>query len=250
MSYQTLIYQKKGQVATITLNRPDENNVINTELAMALADVCAEINQDQEIRAVTITGAGKVFSVGTDWSNHPADIDLWSVATTISQLNCPVIAAINGDALGQGLELALACDLRIAAETARFGLPGITSGIIPFDGGTQRLPRLVGRARALEMVLLGEPISSGEAHRTGLVHKVVTRKELLPVVNDIAHKIAASAPLALRYAREAVDKGLELSLDNGLRLETDLYALLQTTGDRTEGITAHLNKRPPQFKGK
>jgi len=250
MSHQTLLYQKKGQVATVTLNRPDENNAINTGLAMALADVCAEINQDQEIRAVTITGAGKVFSVGTDWSNHPADIDLWSVATTISQLNCPVIAAINGDALGQGLELALACDLRIAAETASLGLPGITAGIIPFDGGTQRLPRLVGRARALEMVLLGEPVSAGEAHRIGLVHKVVAIKELLPAVNEIAQKIAVGAPLAMRYAREAVDKGLELTMDNGLRLETDLYALLQTTVDRTEGITAHLNKRPPQFKGK
>jgi len=250
MSHQPLIYQKKGRVAIITLNRPDENNAINTEMAMALADVCAEINQDQEIRTVTITGAGKVFSAGTDWSNQPADTDLWSVATTMSQLNCPVIAAINGDALGQGLEMALACDLRIAAETARLGLPGITSGIIPADGGTQRLPRLVGRAKALEMVLLGEPVSAGEAHRTGLVHKVVAINELLPVVNEIAQKIAASAPLALRYAREAVDKGLELTLDNGLRLETDLYALLQTTGDRTEGITAYLNKKPPQFRGK
>ena len=250
MSYQTLIYQKKGRVVTITLNRPDENNAINTEMAMALADVCAEINQDRQIRVVTITGAGKVFSVGTDWGNYPEDIDLRSAATAISRLNCPVIAAINGDALGQGLELALACDLRITAETARLGLPGITSGILPFDGGTQRLPRLVGRARALEMILIGEPIGAGEACRTGLVHKVVTVNELLPVVNDIAQKIAASAPLALRYAREAVDKGLELTLENGLRLETDLYALLQTTGDRTEGITAYLNKRQPKFKGK
>lgn len=150
MPYRTISYQKSGGVGIITLNRPKANNAINIELATALADICSEINQDQEIRVVTITGAGEMFSVGTDWGNSPVmpgknretsppeekGAELWSVATAVSRLDCPVIAAINGDALGQGLELALACDLRIAAETARLGLPDIASGLIPGDGGT------------------------------------------------------------------------------------------------------------------
>ena len=250
MSYQTLTYQRAGQVGIITLNRPEVNNAINLEMAQAMADLCSEINHDQEVRVVTITGAGEAFSVGTDWSRPSEGIELQSVATAVSKLNCPVIAAINGDALGQGLELALAGDLRIAAETARLGLPYITSSLIPFDGGTQRLPRLVGRAKAMEMVLLGEPLSARESYRIGLVNKVVQSEELLPVVNDMAQRMAASAPLALRYAKEAIYKGLALTMEQGLRLETDLYTLLQTTEDRAEGITSFLEKRHPKFKGK
>ena len=264
MPYRTISYQKSGGVGIITLNRPEANNAINIELATALADICSKINQDQEIRVVTITGAGETFSVGADWGNSPAtpgkncetpppwekEAELWSVATAVSRLDCPVIAAINGDALGQGLELALACDLRIAAETARLGLPDIASGLIPGDGGTQRLPRLVGRAKALEMILLGELISAREAYRIGLVSMVVQSKELLPVVNDMAQRMASSAPLALRYVKEAVYKGLDLTLEQGLHLETDLYTILQTTGDRAEGITSFLEKRQPKFKGK
>ena len=264
MSYQTISYQKSGGVGIITLNRPEANNAFNIELATAMADVCSEINQDQEIRVVTVTGAGETFSIGTDWSNPPAmpgknretpprwesGAKSWSVATAVSRLDCPVIAAINGDALGQGLELALACDLRIAAETANLGLTHIASGFIPWDGGTQRLPRLVGRAKAMEMLLLGETVSAREAYRLGLVNKVVQLKELLPVVNDMAQRMASSAPLALRYVKEAVYKGLDLTLEEGLRLETDLYAILQTTEDRAEGITSFLKKRQPKFKGK
>ena len=250
MSQMTLTYHKRGQTGIITLNRPEVNNAINTELALAMADVCSKINRDQDIRVVTITGAGEAFSVGTDRSSPPEKIELLSVATEVSKLNCPVIAAINGDALGQGLELALACDLRIAAETANLGLPDIASGIIPSDGGTQRLPRLVGRARAMEMILLGELLDAREAYRIGLVNKVVQPEELLPVVNDMAQRMAANAPVALRYAKEAINKGLELTMEQGLRLETDLYTLLHTTEDRTEGITSFLKKRRPKFKGK
>jgi len=264
MSYQTISYQKSGGVGIITLNRPEVNNAFNIELATAMADVCSEINQDREIRVVTVTGAGETFSVGTDWSNPSAmpgknretsppwesGAKSWSVATAVSRLNCPVIAAINRDALGQGLELALACDLRIAAETAHLGLTDIASGLIPWDGGTQRLPRLVDRAKAMEMLLLGETVSAREAYRLGLVNKVVQLKELLPVVNDMAQRMVSSAPLALKYVKEAVHKGLDLTLEQGLRLETDLYAILQTTEDRAEGITSFLKKRQPKFKGK
>lgn len=254
MHYETVVYQKREQIGGITLNRPEANNAINTRLAEELFDICSEVGQDEEVRVVTITGAGEAFCAGTDWSSflpsETALTKLLSVAGAVAKLGCPVIAAINGDALGQGLELALACDLRIAAETARLGLPQIASGFIPWDGGTQRLPRSVGRAKAMEMILLGEPISAREAYRVGLVNKVVTLEELLLIVADMAQRMASGAPLALKYAKEAIGKGLGLTLEQGLRLEADLYALLQTTQDRTEGIRAFREKRQPKFKGK
>jgi len=250
MSSQTVIFKKVGQLGVVTLNRPEASNRINMALAGALADVCAEINQDPEIRVVIITGAGESFSEGMDRGDSSSETTLWSVATPVDSLGCPVIAAINGDALGQGLELALACDLRLIAETARLGLPDIASGLIPRDGGTQRLPRLIGRARALELILTGESISAAEARKLGLVSKVVPPPELMSTANTIAQRIASSAPLALRYSKEAVNKGSELTLEQGLRLESDLYAILQTTADRTEGITSFLEKRRPEFKGK
>jgi len=254
MHYDTIVYQKSGQIGNITLNRPEVNNAINARLAEELFDICSEVSQDEDIRVVTITGEGEAFCIGTDWSGSlstdTAETRILSVAAAVAKLNCPVIAAINGDALGQGLELALACDLRIAAETARLGLPQIVSGSIPWDGGTQRLPRLVGRARAMEMILLGEPISAGEAYRVGLVNKVVTLEELSLIVTDMAQGMVSSAPLALKYAKEAIDKGLDLTLEQGLHLEADLYSLLQTSLDRTEGVTAFQEKRQPKFKGR
>jgi len=254
MSYHTITYRVAGGVATVTLNRPRANNAVSIPLAQELTDACSVINRDETIRVVIITGAGKVFSVGTDLplkrGTSSASPRLPQAANAISRLHNPVIAAINGDAIGQGLELALAADIRIAAETAHLGLPQVTSGLIPWDGGTQRLPRLVGRARALEMLLTGEVVTAAEAYCMGLVNQVVPPEELLSVVASLAQKIAASAPLALRYAKEAIRQGIDLTLEQGLRLETDLYLLLQTTADRTEGITAFLEKRQPRFKGK
>lgn len=248
------MYQKKGQIVGITLNRPEVSNAINLRLAEELLDICSEVSQDEDVRVVTITGAGEAFCLGTDWSGSPpretVETKLWSVATAVAKLDCPVIAAINGDAMGQGLELALACDLRIAAGIAHLGLPQILSGLIPWDGGTQYLPRLVGRAKAMEMILLGESISAEEAYRVGLVNKVVRLEELSLVVADMAQGITSRAPIAVRYAKEAVEKGLALTLEQGLRLEADLYLLLHTTKDRTEGITAFREKRQPRFKGK
>ena len=252
MCYEVIVYQKRGLVGNITLNRPETKNAINARLAQELVDVCAEVSQDEDIRVVTITGAGDAFCVGTDRAlpSEALPSELPSVAAPVAKLDCPVIAAINGDALGQGLELALACDFRIAAETARLGLPQIASGLIPWDGGTQRLPRLVGRAKALEIILLGEPISAKEAYRVGLVNKVVKLVELPLAVANVAREMASGAPVAVKYAKEAVDKGLELTLEQGLRLEADLYSLLQTTQDRIEGIAAFREKRPPTFEGK
>lgn len=257
MLYRSLVFQKTDAVGIITLNRPAADNAIDVRLAEELGDICANINHGEEIKVVIITGAGeKAFSVGTDPDELSAVVDgelemrFLSVATPVASLKNPVIAAINGDALGQGLELALACDLRIAAETAHFALPHITCGLIPWDGATQRLSRLIGKAKAMEMIFTGQSIDSTEAYRIGLVNKILPAKELLPTVIDMARAMASKACLALEYAKEAIHKGLDLTLEQGLHLEADLYFLLQTTEDRTEGIRAFQEKRLPQFKGK
>jgi enoyl-CoA hydratase len=257
MPYETLIYEKTSGIGMITINRPTANNAINARLVIELNDVCANINHDEETRVVVITGAGeKAFCVGIDQSEFStlANINqtekMLSVATPVASLTTPVIAAINGDALGQGLELALACDLRVAAETAHFALPHVTLGLIPWDGGTQRLPRIVGKAKAMEMILTGESMDAIDAYKIGLVNKVVPPAGLLQTVKNMGQAMASKASLALKYAKEAIHEGLDLTLEQGLRLEADLYFLLQTTEDRTEGVRAFLEKRHPQFKGR
>ncbi len=246
MSYETIIYEKKGQIGYITLNRPQTENAINAQMASELADVCLRVNQDEEISVVLLLAAGNNFSSGGD----PREWELASDAPrAIASLGSVVIAAINGDTLGQGLELALSCDIRIASEVARFCLSQTSYGLIPGGGGTQRLPRLVGRGKALEMILTAEPIDAEEAYRIGLVNKVVPSSELLHEVEEMARRVLSGGPIAIRYCKEAVNKGLDLTLEQGLRLEADLYFLIQTTADRMEGIRAFLEKRPPRFKG-
>ena len=249
MAYNTFIYEKSDFVGSITLNLPGSGNAITTRLSEELVDVCASIIGDEEIRVVTITGAGKHFCLGTGLARGERGTALPSAAKIILNIDRPVIAAINGDALGQGLELALACDLRIAAETARFGLPQIISGFTPWDGGTQLLPRIVGRSKAMGMILTGETIDALQAYEIGLVNKAVSPKELMPTVMEMAHAMSLKAPIALRHAKEAICKGLDLTLEQGLRLEADLYLLLQTTEDRIEGIRAFQKRRTPHFKG-
>jgi len=265
MPYKFLIYEIKDSVAYITLNRPEAGNVINDTLARELKDVCDQINQDKLIRAVILRGAGdKAFCLGNELERsiqtktvklplltQAGDlISKYTVTPFIAAINCPVIAAINGDALGAGLELALVCDLRIAINTAHFGFPYVASGLMPMDGGTQRLPRLISKGKSLEMILTGDLINAQEALRIGLVNKIVPSKELAAEVDQIAQKIREKAPIALRFAKEAVNKGLDLTLEQGLRLEADLYFLLHTTQDRTEGITAFRTKKAPRFQGK
>jgi len=251
MFYKTLIYQETGGIGIITLNRPAAGNAINLRMAGELTDICARITHDEGVKAVIITGAGEeVFSVGADLNDLLLEAGMPSVAAPVAGLTCPVIAAINGDTLGQGVELALACDLRIAVETAHFTLPHLASDFIPWDGATQRLPRLIGMSKAMEMLLTGQAVDAAEAHRIGLINRIVPSRELIPMVTDMGREMASKAPLALRYAKEAIYKGLDLTLGQGLRLEADLYFLLQTTEDRTEGIKAFLEKRPPQFKGR
>jgi enoyl-CoA hydratase/carnithine racemase len=252
MSNDPVIYIKKGHIGQITLNRPEAGNAVELALAQELAGICQEINRDEEVYVAVITGAGEVFCSGGDvrelFSGDVTGIE--SPAAAVAAINCPVIAVINGDAIGEGLEIALACDIRLASDTARFGLPQITRGGLPMDGGTQRLSRIVGKGKALEMTLLGEIIDAKAAYEIGLVNKVISSALLKTEADNLAATIAGKAPIALRYAKEAVNKGLDLTLEQGLRLEADLYFLIHTTGDRTEGIKSFLAKKTPQYKGK
>ncbi|MFC1871138.1 enoyl-CoA hydratase/isomerase family protein [Chloroflexota bacterium] len=246
MRHAHLSYTKKDHIARITLNRPDVQNTINQQLARELEGACGVVNQDEEVYVVVISGAGdQAFCSGSELP--PSECH---VAAAVAGIDRPVIAAINGDALGPGLELALSCDFMVASNSARFGFPEVRMGLIPMDGGTQRLSRIVGRTKALELILTGGIISAGEAFEIGLVSKTVAPEHLASEVNATAEAIAAKAPIALRYVKEAVNKGLDLTLEQGLSLEADLYFLLHTTDDRTEGIKTFLEKRPPRFKGK
>ena len=264
MSYATIIYTKKDHIAHITLNRPEVDNIINQQLAQELEDVCCQINQDDNIYVVIITGAGdRAFCGGSELEQLIQDGSTvvtslaklkdvgtrYSAAPAIASVDRPVIAAINGDALGQGLELALSCDIRLASHRVRLGFPQVALGLIPMDGGTQRLPRIIGKGKALELILSAETINAEEAFEIGLVNKIVAQENLASEVEALAKTIAGKGPIALRYIKEAVNKGLDLTLEQGLRLEADLYFILHTTADRTEGIQAFLQKRPPQFKG-
>jgi enoyl-CoA hydratase len=244
MSSTTVIYTKKNHVAHITLNRPEVGNIINQQLVQETEALCSGVNQDDDIYVVVFTGAGdKAFCGGSETPKT-------NVAAAVASIDRPVIAAINGDALGAGLELALSCDIRLASDRARFGLPQVASGLIPMNGGTQRLSRLIGKGKALELILTAETIGAEEAVEIGLVTKVVPQEKLASEAEALAQSMASKAPISLRYVKEAVNKGMDLTLEQGLRLEGDLYFLLHTTADRTEGIKAFLEKRPPKFKGR
>jgi enoyl-CoA hydratase/carnithine racemase len=260
MSESFVILQKNNHIARVTLNRPNRNNLINLQMGQELDDICHELNQDNDIYVVIITGSGNTFCGGNELQQSfqsgkkqpRSDEEIaqkYNIAASVAGIEKPVIAAINGDALGEGLELALACDVRIASQNAHFGLPEVASGLIPSDGGTQRLPRIIGRGKALEMILTAEIIDATEALEIGLVTKVVPAESFISEVETLAKVIAGKAPISLRYIKEAILKGLDLTMEQGLRLEADLYFLLHTTGDRTEGIKAFQQKRPPEFKG-
>ncbi len=256
MSENLVLCTKKDHVAYITLNSPKSGNRLDAAMPHELADVCEQINGDPEVYVVVLSGAGNDFCVGGE-IKHLESSGLgeemppgYSAVEAVAKIDRPVLAALQGEVVGEGLEVALACDMRIAATNARFGLPQIVEGRIPVDGGTQRLSRIVGKGKALELVLTGEIIDAQAAYEIGLVNKVVNPSELKSEVDAVAKTLAGKAPLAMRYAKEAVNKGLDVTLEQGLRLEADLYFLLHTTSDRTEGITSFLQKRPPKYKGK
>lgn len=257
MVYEAVGYQKTEHVIVINLIASVDNLGKRVQLANELSGLCTEIAWNEETKVVVLTGADeKSFSMemnligGISEANEENRTKSWSLSDPIAKLDRPVIAAINGDAIGHGLELALACDIRIASETSRFGLPQIKSGLIPSDGGTQRLSRLVGKSKALEMILTGEMIEAQEAFRIGLVNRIVPPDKLMAVAMDMAKELASKGPIALKYAKEAIYKGMDMTLDQGLHLEADLYLLIHTTKDRTEGIQAFREKRTPKFEGK
>lgn len=255
MRYHTLQFATEKSIAQLRLARPEQGNPIDAAFLRELEDACARINDDPEARVAVLTAEGAVFSQG--WAagelGPAADVTRLDVPppfTALESMGQPVICALNGDAIGAGLELALACDVRLAAEGAVFALPEVQEGRLPRGGGTQRLARLVGRGEALRLLLLAERIDAAEAWRIGLVSAVVPRERLVEESEALARRLADRGPLALRFAKEAVRRGLELSLDQALRLETDLTALLQTTEDRAEGVRAFLEKRAPTFRGR
>jgi len=260
MVSDSVILRIEEHIGYVVLNRPESGNIVNQEMAYMFKDVCAKINQNAEIYVVVVTGAGETFCDGSELEkllingSMDADyaktlIDDFSIATSVSSIDKPVIVAINGNAMGQGLELALACDIRYASDGSHFGLLQVSQGLIPMSGGTQRLPRLVGKGQALELILTARIIDTREALRIGLINKRVTKEMLNSEVEAVVKLIATKGPVALKLAKEAISRGLESSLEEGLGLEMDLYSLLQTTDDRREGIQAFLEKRQPKFKG-
>jgi enoyl-CoA hydratase/carnithine racemase len=260
MTYSNILLEKKNSIAYVTINRPKVLNALSPATMDELGAAFDEIKSDPAVRVAILTGAGeKAFVAGADISELAKQEPVsgkefahrgQAVLNQIENLGKPVIACINGFALGGGCELALACTMRLASDNAKLGQPEVKLGILPGYGGSQRLPRLVGKGLAMQIILAGEMITAQEAHRIGLVNEVTTAAELIPRAEAIAAKIIANAPLAVQYSIEAINKGTEMPLAEGLYLEATLFGLCCATEDKKEGTTAFLEKRPAQFIGK
>ena len=256
---ENVLYEKKGAIAYVTLNRPKVLNALNQRTWQDLRAAFEDARDDADVRGVILTGAGdKAFIAGADISELAQVTAVQAersstygqeVLNLVENLGKPVVAAINGFALGGGCETAMACTIRLATESARFGQPEVKLGVLPGGGGTQRLPRLVGKGRALQLILSGEMISAQEAYRIGLVNEVVPAADLIPRAEAILKQIFANAPLAVKYSLEAVNKGLETSQAEGLTLEASYFGLCAGTEDKKEGTEAFLQKRKAAFRG-
>lgn len=253
-------YEKQGAIAYVTINRPKVLNALNTPTWTDLHAAFEDAKADTSVRGVILTGAGdKAFIAGADISEL-AHVDAYDaeessrfgqgVLDLIENLGKPVIAAINGFALGGGCETAMACTIRIAAEHAKFGQPEVKLGLLPGGGGTQRLPRLVGKGRALQLILTGETISAQEAYRIGLVNEVVAAASLIDRAEKVLKQIMANAPIAVKFSLEATNKGMETSQSEGFALEASFFGICAATEDKKEGTAAFLEKRAPQFRGR
>jgi len=260
LQLENVIYEKKGPIAYVTLNRPKVMNALNQAVFAELKAVFEDVRDDAEVQAVILTGAGdKAFAAGADISEMSNYTAVQAEAATrraqevtelIENLGKPVIAAVNGFALGGGCELTMACTIRIAAEGAKFGQPEVKIGVMPGAGGTQRLPRLVGKGRALQLILSGETINAQEAYRIGLVNEVVPIVNLIARAEAVLNQIISNAPLGVRHSIEAVNKGLDESLAEGLLLEAAMFAICAGSEDKKEGTSAFLAKRAPKFQGR
>ena len=257
--FANIVYEKRGATAWLTVNRPERLNALDAATVDEIREAMLDARDDRDVKGIIVTGAGKSFVAGAD-INHLVSLDALAaeastasgqaVTSLIESLGKPVIAAVNGYALGGGCELAMACTLRIASPHAKFGQPEVKLGVIPGYGGTQRLPRLVGKGRALQMILTGEVIDAQEALRIGLVNEVVPAESLLARAQAIADAIAVNAPIATRLAMEAVHRGAETSLPEGLALERTLFAICSSSEDKVEGTSAFLAKRKAVFHGR
>jgi enoyl-CoA hydratase len=263
MADTQLSLELDGAVARIMLSSEDGENLLDGRVARGLADACEEISGREEVRAVILAAEGRTFSAGWDWRGLTVAAEGGSLVEAaraqglpgdpfgcLGEMPRPVVCALNGDAAGGGLELALACDIRVAAEGARFWFPEIGMGMLPLAGGVQRLVRLVGRGNALQMLLTGDPVDARAALAAGLAGAVVPGERLAAEAERIAATIAERGPIAEAFAKEAVSRGIDMPLEQALRFETDLTIILQTTEDRAEGVRAFLEKRKPQFKGR
>src|SRR2546427_11555628 len=260
LTLENLLYEKKGAIAYVTLNRPKVLNALNQATWTDLRTAFEDARDDDAVRGVILTGAGdKAFIAGADINElaHLTAVEAeksssfgQAVLNLIENLGKPVIAAVNGFALGGGCETAMACTIRVASEHAKFGQPEVKLGLIPGGGGTQRLPRLVGKGRALQLILSGATIGAQEAYRIGLVNEVVPAAELIPRAEAILKQILSNAPLAVKFSLEAVNQGLETSQAEGQSLEASLFGLCAGTEDKKEGTQAFLQKRPAQFQAR
>jgi len=247
MPYRTLRVERRAHIAELRLDRPDSGNPVDERFLDELEDATAALHDDRDVHVVLLTAAGDVFSSGRDAAEATSRTDRLPFRC-IELMAQPVIVAIEGDAIGAGFELALACDVRIASEDAMFAIPDVAMGLLPSGGATARLPRLAGRGLAAEMLLLGERIDGRRAAAAGVVNEALPHPGVRPRAEQLADAVAAQGPLAVRYAKEAILRGLDVPLPEALRLETDLTVILQTTADRAEGVQAFLEKRPPRFE--
>jgi len=257
MEFNNLIFEKDGSIAILTLNRPKALNALNSDVLKDLDKALDLVAADDEVRVIIITGAGNAFVAGADivaMQNQTAVEGKvfgalgQGVFLKLERQLKPVIAAINGFALGGGCELAMACDIRIASEKAKFGQPEVGLGIIPGFAGTQRLPRLIGTGLAKELIFTGDMIDANKALEIGLVNRVVPADELMAEAKKLAEKIASKAPLAVRYAKQAINEGMQVDQERGQLIELDLLALCFSTEDQKEGMKAFIEKRKPEFK--
>lgn len=260
MTYQTLLLEIRDGIGFLTINRPDKLNALNDTVVAELHDAARALEANPDVRGVILTGSGpKAFVAGADVGDlakqgvldgRDRALTGQAMLRAFETMGKPVLAAVNGFALGGGCELAMACHIRIASENARFGQPEVNLGITPGYGGTQRLPRIVGKGNALYMLLTGEHVNAQDALRVGLVSKVVPQDQLMAEAEKLMKTIIGKGPIALALTIDAVDRGLEVTLEEGLRLEADAFGLVASTKDMKEGLTAFLEKRPARFEGK